>query len=192
MPPGTQIEGLQGERLDLTEPGRRAVVARGGAGGHGNKHFATSTRQTPRFAERGLPGESGWVELRLKLLADAGLVGLPNIGKSSLLGRLTRAAPKVAGYPFTTLEPVLGTIDDGERQLILADIPEPDCGAAHGAGLGRRSSPMWSAAGSRPPDRSRPGRGATRSSATRPCAASSRHTAPALMFAEIVVISSAT
>jgi GTPase len=136
VPPGTQIDGLEGERFDLTEPGQRAVVARGGAGGHGNKRFANSTRQTPRFAERGLGGASGWIELRLKLLADAGLIGLPNAGKSSLLARLTRAAPKVAGYPFTTLEPVLGTIDDGERQLVLADIPGLIEGAAEGAGLG--------------------------------------------------------
>jgi GTPase len=136
VPPGTQVDGLEGRRYDLVEPGQRAIVAAGGAGGHGNKRFASSTRQTPRFAERGLQGESGWIELRLKLLADAGLIGQPNAGKSSLLARLTRAAPKVAAYPFTTVEPVLGTLDDGERQLVLADIPGLIEGAAEGAGLG--------------------------------------------------------
>src|SRR6476646_7686456 len=94
------------------------------------------SRQAPRFAERGLEGEAGWIELRLKLLADAGLIGQPNAGKSSLLGRLTRAAPKVASYPFTTVEPVLGTLDSGDRQLVLADIPGLIEGAAGGAGLG--------------------------------------------------------
>ena len=136
VPPGTEVAGLDGRRYDLVAPGQRAVVARGGAGGHGNKRFASSTRQAPRFAESGLEGESGWIELRLKLLADAGLVGMPNAGKSSLLARLTRADPKVAAYPFTTTEPVLGTIDDGSRQLVLADIPGLIEGAAEGAGLG--------------------------------------------------------
>jgi GTPase len=137
VPPGTVVEDPEREvRFDLTQPGQRAVVARGGPGGRGNRRFATATRQAPRFAERGLPGDEGWLELRLKLLADAGFVGLPNAGKSSLLARLTRARPKVAGYAFTTVAPVLGTLDADGRQLVLADIPGLIEGASTGAGLG--------------------------------------------------------
>jgi GTP-binding protein len=136
VPPGTQGESADGASLDLVEPGQRAVLAHGGRGGHGNKRFAHSTRQAPRFAERGTGGEEAWIELRLKLLADAGLIGQPNAGKSSLLGRLTRAAPKVADYPFTTISPALGVIESDERQAVLADIPGLIEGAAEGAGLG--------------------------------------------------------
>ncbi|MFL5896558.1 MAG: GTPase ObgE [Thermoleophilaceae bacterium] len=137
VPPGTVVEDAgRGVRWDLVAPGQRAVVARGGSGGRGNRQFTTPTRQAPRFAERGLAGEEGWLELRLKLLADVGLVGLPNAGKSSLIARVTRAAPKIADYPFTTLEPILGTLDTGDRQLVIADIPGLIEGASEGAGLG--------------------------------------------------------
>ena len=136
VPPGTEAAAVDGSRIDLVEPGQRAVVAHGGRGGHGNRRFANSTRQAPRFAEKGTSGEGGWIELRLKLLADVGLIGLPNAGKSSLLGRLTRADSKVGNYPFTTTSPVLGTIDSDERQAVVADIPGLIEGAAEGAGLG--------------------------------------------------------
>ena len=131
-----RCEKWDGTRYDLVRPGQEVTIARGGAGGRGNTRFKSSTRQTPRIAERGLPGEEGRVELHLKLLADVGLVGLPNAGKSSLLARLTRAHPKVAAYPFTTLEPVLGTLDGDDRQLVIADIPGLIEGAHEGAGLG--------------------------------------------------------
>ena len=139
-----QIEGgragggprLSGGRWELLAVGQRATLARGGSGGKGNKRFASATRQAPHFAERGLPGEEGWLQMQLRLLADVGLVGLPNAGKSSLLARLTRAAPKIASYPFTTLAPVLGVLEGEERQLVVADIPGLIEGASDGAGLG--------------------------------------------------------
>jgi GTP-binding protein len=136
VPPGTQATRWDGTRYDLLRPGQEVTLARGGAGGRGNTRFKSAVRQAPRIAERGLPGEEGEVRLHLKLLADVGLVGLPNAGKSSLLARMTRAQPKVAAYPFTTLEPVLGTLEADDRQLVIADIPGLIEGASEGAGLG--------------------------------------------------------
>jgi GTP-binding protein len=139
VPVGTQVYDEDGQLIaDLASPNARAVVARGGAGGRGNAHFASATRQVPRFAETGRLGEEADLELRLKLLADAALVGLPNAGKSSLLRRISNAKPKVAEYPFTTLAPVLGTLDspDRTRQLTVADVPGLIEGASRGVGLG--------------------------------------------------------
>ncbi|HST25742.1 MAG TPA: GTPase ObgE [Gaiellaceae bacterium] len=138
VPVGTEVRDEAGELVaDLTRSEAQVVVARGGAPGRGNKNFATPTRQTPRFAEVGMPGEEAEIELHLKLMADAALAGQPNAGKSSLLRRISNAKPKVADYPFTTLAPILGTVDapDG-RQLVVADVPGLIEGAAEGIGLG--------------------------------------------------------
>src|SRR5438552_3450099 len=139
VPLGTQVFDDDEQLIaDLASPSARVVAARGGIAGRGNKHFASPTRRTPRFAETGLPGDEATLELRLKLLADAALVGLPNAGKSSLLARISNAKPKIADYPFTTLAPILGTVDapDGTRQLTVADVPGLIEGASEGVGLG--------------------------------------------------------
>src|SRR4051794_24358815 len=139
VPVGTQVFDEDEQLIaDLASPSARVIVARGGVAGRGNKRFASPTRRTPRFAETGLAGEQATLDLRLKLLADAALVGLPNAGKSSLLARISNARPKVAEYPFTTLAPVLGTVDapDRTRQLTVADVPGLIEGASEGIGLG--------------------------------------------------------
>ena len=140
VPVGTQILDDDKETVlaDLTEPDQRIVLLRGGDGGFGNAHYKTSTNQAPRRADPGWPGRELWVWLRLKPIADAGLVGLPNAGKSTLLSRVSHARPKIADYPFTTLKPQLGVVRQHDDEFVLADLPGLIEGASEGAGIGTR------------------------------------------------------